>query len=92
MGFKLSTTIKGIPCPDCYYMVWSTAWSQASGTLTVSVTKYYNKAARQADESQHLDVDVVTGIAFDKSGSDKEIDVAYTYLKTLPAYAGAVDE
>lgn len=65
MAFKLSKTLKGkVPAADCYAMILRTDYQTqyfpgSTGGINVTIAYYYNQAAREDNDAEYIDSEIV---------------------------------
>ena len=96
------TTMTGIELPAAYVRIARIELDYRAETAAITVVRYANQAARDSgarDMAHDKDCVEVHGVEFQAVFGDKVLlakDVtplsqAYAYIKTLPAYANAID-
>ncbi|WP_112070793.1 hypothetical protein [Klebsiella grimontii] len=84
MSIKLTQVINGLTVPDCIISI---------GAMTISADRsslYFNVGFYSASEGPMLDEEYYVFTGFELTGDDPESQ-AYTYLKSLSRFSGAVD-
>lgn len=78
----------GIAIPEAYIRIHIVSF-RTDGAISISGVVYYNAAARQAGKQPVQSFGMILPNANPSAGDLR--DQGYTYLKTLPEYAGAID-
>lgn len=96
MALQLNKTLTGkVVAPECYARIIESRYGKSltqpypESILGIHVTVgfYFNAAARTEDDRQYIESQTYTIIDMTKETRADQ----YTYLKTLPEFAGAID-
>jgi hypothetical protein len=91
MALKKALTYKSIALPDAYFRVVLPTIDSNKTSMSFGVWAYPTEAAAADAANMLADVAVTfSGVAYDLIGKNV-FEQAYTYLKTLADYAGAID-
>jgi hypothetical protein len=99
MALQLALTAEqnnvGVVAPEAYARIVQLTFDTKTGKVSVAVDVHYDLAARTAGKSS-ITGNVYSGVTgVDMANIDDTIagvrSVLYTWLKTLPDFAGAID-
>lgn len=93
MALKLDKTLKGkVPAPECYARILKIDFQQqyfpgSTGGTNVMVAYYYNKAARDDNDADYIESEIIN---IEDTTKDSREDI-YKELKKLDKFTDAVD-
>lgn len=98
MALQMTVSISGVEVTDAYHVVSRTAWVMGGGELHFELATFKDAAAANAYETDPRTAAGPLGTKKYRTsagtyakGGDNAHKQAYTYLKTLDEWSGAVD-